>query len=128
VETVSGRGVVELKTQQGVIMKSAKEAIRLKSLQMVGCRSRESDPETSKIAAESHKPKSNTNAFKVLETVESSDEYLTGGEIAVRCGLEHIEAARRLSDLCKAGLITKQEVRKCSVKGTKMLTWGAGLQ
>lgn len=47
----------------------------------------------------------------------------TGAEIAVAVGLERHEPSRRLPELREAGLIENREVRHCTVRGRRSMTW-----
>lgn len=93
------------------------------------CRSRRTDPETSKSAAEDHRPRANTHAAEVLQAIEryAGDDGCTAAEVGVvLTDLGHIEAQRRLSDLTRIGLVSKGPPRRCGVKGSRMTTYKPG--
>ena len=63
-----------------------------------------------------------THQRKVLNSL-SKRPGSTAGEVAAGCGLSHVQAQRRLSDLKSAGIIHNQGRRKCQVKGVSMTLW-----
>lgn len=89
----------------------------------VHCQSRKTDPDTSREAARNHQPRANSNAGKILAVLKTLHAPPTAAELAVECGLEHVETQRRLSDLWSKGLVAKHSPRICLSKGTKMTTW-----
>lgn len=84
--------------------------------------SRNSDTETSKIAAKGHELKAGTNAQKIFVFVKRFPDS-TAGELGELTGLGQHETARRLSDLCRKGYIVKGSPKLCNIKNTKMTAW-----
>lgn len=89
------------------------------------CRARKTDPETSHIAAKNHKPRANSNSARIYSMLGSLHIAPTAAELAGEVGLDHVETQRRLSDLCRKGLVCKLDHRICHVKGSLMTTWEA---
>jgi len=89
------------------------------------CTSRTTDPVTSTEAARRHNPRAASNAGILLSTIRHNDKSLTACELSIASGVERTETSRRLSDLCRRGLIEKGAIKVCSVKQRKMLTWRA---
>ena len=87
------------------------------------CNSRTTDPVSSTEAARRHEPRAASNAGILLRTIRHNDKPLTACELSIASGVERIETSRRLSDLHKRGFITKGEIKLCTVKQVKMLTW-----
>ena len=87
------------------------------------CTSHRDDPASSTDAAKRHEPRAASNAGILLYTIRHNDKPLTACELSIASGVERTETSRRLSDLHKRGLITKGEIKLCSVKQVKMLTW-----
>jgi hypothetical protein len=83
------------------------------------------DPETSKQAAEmfSRTGKRKKHSLIVLDAIQK-EQWRTGPELMAPTGLDEYAVRRRLSDLKAQGRIIQGSVRACSVKGTKMVTWG----
>lgn len=52
---------------------------------------------------------------------------MTSAELAQHAGLERHEAARRLPDAEKRGLVRKGPARKCSLSGRAAVTWHVAL-
>lgn len=48
---------------------------------------------------------------------------LTAAEIAERTGLERHAPSRRLPELRQAGAVRNGEIRVCTVRGRRSLTW-----
>lgn len=47
----------------------------------------------------------------------------TAGELAFHAGMERSEASKRLADARHKGLVKNGPSRRCTVKGSLMLTW-----
>ncbi len=89
------------------------------------CTARNSDPESSFEAAKRHEPRAASNAGLILAVIRRTSNKLTACELAIASGVDRTETSRRLSDLCRNGFIAKDEMKECSVKQRKMLTWRA---
>lgn len=63
-----------------------------------------------------------TQRNKVLMCVRYNPG-LTSAEIGAKTGIGRHNAARRLPELRKDGLVRNGEQRICSIKGTKAITW-----
>ena len=87
-------------------------------------RARNSDPSTSHDAATAMERSGIAAAHRqiCLEAVRRKPGQ-TGAEIALAVGLERHEPSRRLPELRDAGLIENREVRFCSVRGRRSMTW-----
>jgi hypothetical protein len=60
----------------------------------------------------------------IIETVRRAPGR-TSAELAIICGLERHEAARRTSDAEQAGAIQKGDPAICTVSGKRAVTWWA---
>ena len=79
------------------------------------------DPETSREAIEGHR-KRKRNLDTVYDAVRAMPG-LTANEYAVPLPMEYMEVRRRLSDLKNKGKVRQGERRKCTVRGSNMVTW-----
>lgn len=59
---------------------------------------------------------------RIIDTVRRAPGR-TSAELAVICGLERHEAARRTSDAEKVGAIYKGPMMKCTISGRRAVTW-----
>ena len=84
---------------------------------------RNTDPESSHLAAEymDASGKRSTNQKTILEYI-GRNHGMTAAEIGAGTGLGQHEASRRLSEMAGRDVM-RGGIRKCSIKGTKMLTW-----
>lgn len=88
--------------------------------------SRATDPETSAEAARQVEASgaAGTHREIILAEVRRLSGQ-TSGEIASRTGIERHETSRRLSDLCRAGLVISGAPRRCNACGTRQMTWNS---
>lgn len=89
--------------------------------------SRATDPPTSRKAAAAHERggKAELNRERLLNEV-CVGPGRTAVELAMRLdGIDRHEASRRLPELRERGMVESRDPRKCSVKGTSMVTWWA---
>lgn len=81
-------------------------------------------------------PKTSSDAFEEFEESGQKQTHInkvvdemmrrpgsTAAEIAVGCGLTHVQTQRRLSDLKTSGLVRMQGERECRVNGRNMSLW-----
>lgn len=66
-------------------------------------------------------PRNQNSVMEALRAYPGS----TAGELGKYTGLGRVEAARRLSDMAKAGLVLRGESRVCTVQNNRQLTWVA---
>ena len=85
---------------------------------------RRHDPETSHEAARNAEPLAKTHRAILLTAVRKFPG-LTSAELASKCGLDRYQAARRLPELRKAGLVVNGPKRRCAILGTKQIIWEA---
>ena len=85
-------------------------------------RSRQQDPETSRIAAAAAAAASACQREACRRMVEQVPG-LTAAEIAERLGIERHVPSRRLPELRAAGLVANDGQRVCRVTGHMSLTW-----
>ena len=85
---------------------------------------RSSDPITSHIAASDVTGSGvrGCHMATIIDTVRRAPGR-TSAELAIICGLERHEAARRTSDAEKVGAIRKGDPVKCTVSGRLAVTW-----
>ncbi|MFI4861753.1 MAG: hypothetical protein ACIAXF_13865 [Phycisphaerales bacterium JB063] len=86
--------------------------------------SRATDPETSREAAERHEASGRAfcNRERLLAEV-CAGPGRTAAELANWLkGIDQIEVSRRLPELRELGLIESRDPRKCSIKGSRMMT------
>lgn len=89
--------------------------------------SRATDPPTSRKAAQAHERggKAELHRERLLNEV-CTGPGRTAVELAQRLdGIDRHEASRRLPELRDRGLVESRDPRKCSIKGTSMVTWWA---
>ena len=78
--------------------------------------SRESDPETSKAAAEKHRSRAGSHRAIVAEALRKCDGQ-TGHELARATGLDQVEVIRRLNDLERLEVVRSAETAiPCTAK------------
>jgi hypothetical protein len=85
---------------------------------------RTSDPITSHMAAQdvTDSGARGCHIARVTDAVQRAPGR-TSAELAIICGLERHEAARRTSDAERVGAIRKGEPVKCTVSGRLAVTW-----
>lgn len=87
-------------------------------------RSRNTDPVSSKLAAEYVEKSGKAETHRELCFAEVlANPGQTCGEIAKSIGLDRVAAARRLPELREMGLIESKTIRICSVANRRCLTW-----
>lgn len=86
--------------------------------------SRNTDPETSHIAADRHERAGNANSNR-QKCISVLIEYpgVTAAELAEHARMERHEASRRLPELRQAGKVFNGQKRLCRVNSTLQLTW-----
>ena len=87
-------------------------------------RSRCTDPETSRLAAESAESSGNAHAQRDVCLAEvTSRPGSTAAEIAAATGLERHAPSRRLPELREEDLVTNGSSRICAVTHRLSMTW-----
>lgn len=61
--------------------------------------------------------------IEIVATAVRKHPGMTSAELAVLCGLDRHETARRLPDAITAGLVKKGELRACARSGRLAVTW-----
>lgn len=84
--------------------------------------SRATDPETSRVAADTHKRVAASHRAVVFAAVSSSPG-MTYRQIALYCGIDAVEVMRRLGDLQRKGLVWKGPAIRDPQTGGLMSTW-----
>ena len=86
--------------------------------------SRSTDPHTSYEAARdlAESGKWNSQKIAVYKCLRKHDGA-TGAEIANFLGIDRHTPSRRLPEIERTGYIMRGEARRCSVRGTKQMTW-----
>ena len=87
-------------------------------------KARRTDPSTSHEAARSFERTSAKAHREMIRDYVRANPGQTCDEIADGVGLDRVATGKRLPELRKAGLIGQGSIRKCSIKGRRMLTWG----
>ena len=89
-------------------------------------RARRSDPETSRLAAESMAPAAEIHCQRILQYLRRIGTInATKDEVGQAVGLDDVQAARRLSDLKDAGLVEDSGERRPSKSGHPCIAWRA---
>lgn len=88
------------------------------------CRSRRTDPPTSRVAGANHEAsgKAGTHRQLVADAVTRWPGR-TSAELAAACGLDRYEVARRLPEVERAGRIRRGAARRCQTNGNSAVTW-----
>ncbi len=92
--------------------------------QGTGLNFRNRNPSTSREAFQKHIDNGNLKSHRsiVLKGVSTYPGH-TAAEVAQKIGLSHVETQRRLSDLCRDGVLLMSGRRRCQVKGSAMSLW-----
>jgi DNA polymerase len=86
--------------------------------------SRESDPDTSEIAADSIRgAKANALELKVLSVILANPQGLTGQEVTDILGLDRVTTSPRFAPLCRKGLIVDSGIRRTGPSGRPAIVW-----
>lgn len=93
-------------------------------LGVIGPRSRISDPQTSHDAAKHAEKFLNSHHEAILAAMRASQRPMAAEEIADACGwATHVQANRRMSELCDRGLIEPTEERHVNRSGRKAVRY-----
>jgi hypothetical protein len=87
-------------------------------------RARRDDPSTSHEAASLIERTSAKTQRDAILAFVLANPGTTCDEIAAGVGLDRVATGKRLPELRDAGLIGQGPIRKCGIKGRRMLTWG----
>lgn len=86
-------------------------------------RARRDDPSTSHEAAALIERTSAGTQRQIIGDYVRANPGHTCDEIAAGVGLDRVATGKRLPELRAAGTIGQGPIRKCHIKGRRMLTW-----
>ena len=93
-------------------------------LSVIGPRSRITDPKTSHDAARHAEKFLNSHHEAILAVMRASQAPMAAEQIADACGWSsHVQANRRMSELCDRGLIESTEERHVNRSGRKAVRY-----
>lgn len=84
---------------------------------------RNSDPETSHLAADDAKRTANTLRFRCLAALKAHPEGLTDFQLADLVGAQQTSAGKRRGELVAAGLVERTDEKRPAPSGSLAIVW-----